>query len=85
MDSRNDCAMPPASSLTDEPEPCLVREFAGVPCITHGSASFLKKARLSAVAAFSVALAGTTRSGRAKSGVDGEEARRLASLWKSAA
>ncbi len=77
---------PPASSLMEEPEPCLAREFAGAPCTTHGDATCVVNARLSAVsAAGRVFLAGTTRSGRAKSGGEGDEARRLVSLWKSAA
>ena len=69
---------PPASSLTDEPEPCLIRKLGDASCSTHRGASFLEKARLSAVP--SVALAGTTGSGRGKSGVRGDERWRLVSL-----
>ena len=75
---------PPLSSLTDEFELCLVRKFGAIPCTTHGDAESLGEARLSAVSAVrqsgAIALAGETRWPERKSGVVGDEARRLVSL-----
>lgn len=77
---------PSVSSLIEQPEPCRVGTIAVPPCTTHGTAFCVDKARLSAVCAVgSDALAGAPGSGKAKSGVKGDEARRLVSLWKSAA